>query len=89
VKAVHVVVRGVVQGVNFRWSAVRAAQRIGVTGWVRNRDDGAVEAHVEGDDGHVLAMLAWLREGPAAATVEGVDVTDAEVDGATGFQIRP
>ena len=87
-KAVRVVVKGIVQGVNFRWSALRAAQRIGVVGWVRNRDDGTVEAHIEGDDGRVLAMLAWLREGPTAATVEGVDVTDAQVDGAADFQIH-
>jgi acylphosphatase len=60
-KADNVVVTGLVQGVGFRWSARRAAERIGVRGWVRNRADGSVELHVEGDEERVAAMLAWLR----------------------------
>jgi acylphosphatase len=87
VRAVDVIVWGVVQGVGFRWSARRAAERIGVTGWVRNRPDRAVEAHVEGSEERVSAMVSWLREGPADGRVDAIEVSDGEVEGAIGFQI--
>ena len=81
------VVTGRVQGVGFRWSARRAAERIGVTGSVRNRPDGSVEAHVEGPDDRVEAMLAWLRHGPDGAVVDGVEATPVEPEGAIAFTI--
>jgi acylphosphatase len=88
VKAVRAVVTGRVQGVGFRWSARRAAERIGVAGWVRNRADGSVEAHVEGPEERVDSMLSWLREGPDGADVRGVEADDAEAEGGVGFRIR-
>ncbi|HSM00919.1 MAG TPA: acylphosphatase [Acidimicrobiia bacterium] len=87
-KAVRVVVRGRVQGVGFRWSSRRAAERIGVAGWVRNRLDGAVEAHVEGPEDRVDSMLSWFEKGPDAAWVSTVEFEAATVEGLEGFAIR-
>jgi len=88
VRAVRVVVEGRVQGVGFRWSARRAAERIGVAGWVRNRPDGSVEAHVEGPDDRVQAMIAWLRQGPEDAVVSAVEAEETAVSDARGFIIE-
>jgi acylphosphatase len=86
-KAVQVKVTGRVQGVAFRWEAQREALRLGVTGWVRNEPDGAVAAHLEGDDQAVDAMVAWCRQGPPAARVRDVVVNPAGVSGARSFEI--
>ena len=86
--AKRVIVSGRVQGVFFRDSTRRAAQTRGVSGWVRNRDDGTVEAHFEGDDDPVDAMVQWARSGPSRAEVTGVDVRDAEAEGLEGFVVR-
>lgn len=75
-KRVRAVVRGRVQGVGFRWSALRAARELGVTGWVRNRPDGAVEALLEGPASAVEQMTGWLQVGPPGARVAGVTVTE-------------
>jgi len=84
----HAVVSGRVQGVGFRWSARAEAHRLGVSGWVRNRPDGTVEAEVEGDEGSVDGMLDWLGHGPAGASVDGVEVTSLDATGLSGFEIR-
>lgn len=70
----HLVITGKVQGVWYRGSMVEAAQRLGVTGWVRNRADGSVEAMIAGTDEQVAAMLNWARRGPPSARVEHVAV---------------
>jgi acylphosphatase len=70
------VVRGLVQGVNFRSATMREAERLGVTGRVWNRDDGAVEVIAEGDAGTLARLERWLREGPRGAAVSGVARTD-------------
>jgi len=88
VKAVRAVLTGRVQGVGFRWSARRAAERIGVSGWVRNRPDGSVEAHLEGAEERVDAMLSWLARGPDGANVRDVAVEGAEPEELKGFRIR-
>jgi acylphosphatase len=64
-----VVISGLVQGVSFRASMKEAAIRFGVEGWVRNRDDGAVEALVQGEEDNVERLLAWARMGPPGAEV--------------------
>ena len=84
----HLVVHGTVQGVFFRASAESEADRLGVTGWVRNRSDGTVEMLVEGDDAAVEQMVAWARRGPERAEVTGVDVEDRETEGHRGFAQR-
>ncbi len=78
-------VSGQVQGVGFRYSCIERARRIGVAGWVRNLVDGRVEAHVEGDEDKVDALIAWLHEGPPYARVDSVEVSDATPTGATSF----
>jgi len=77
VKALVLVIHGRVQGVGFRFSLADTALQLGVTGWVRNRRDGLVEALLQGEDAAVDAMLAWARRGPPAARVTEVDVREA------------
>ncbi len=84
----RVVVRGHVQGVFFRDSTRREAQRRGVAGWVCNRPDGAVEAVFEGPAAAVEALVKFCTEGPRGADVDGVDVTDEAPEGLTGFEVR-
>lgn len=73
-KQVHVNVRGRVQGVFFRASTQREARRLGLTGWVKNRTDGAVEILAEGEEDQLKELLSWANRGPTAARVERVDV---------------
>ncbi len=84
----HVRVTGHVQGVFFRAWTRDHAQRLGVTGWVRNCPDGSVEAHLEGDPDTVEQMVAFLRDGPQHATVASVDLTEAEPQGLSAFEVR-
>lgn len=80
-------VRGRVQGVGFRWSTTRAAEELGVRGTVRNRADGAVEVHAEGSAEAMSDLEEWLREGPRAARVEGIEEIEPEDDLPPGFEI--
>jgi acylphosphatase len=73
----HLIVHGRVQGVNFREAMRMEAQRLGVTGWVRNRHDGTVEAVLHGWPDNVIAMLDWTRRGPPGARVVQMDVNEA------------
>jgi acylphosphatase len=84
-KAVDVRITGVVQGVSFRYYARQEADRLGVTGWVRNEPDGSVRGHFEGPPDAVDALVSWCRHGPAQARVDDVAVSTAERTGATGF----
>ena len=82
------IVRGLVQGVFFRDSTRRMAQRHGVAGWVANRWDGAVEAVFEGEPDAVERLVAFSRKGPRGARVDGVEVTDEKPEGLRGFAVR-
>lgn len=84
----HVVVHGRVQGVFFRESTRRRADTAGVAGWIANRSDGSVEAVFEGDEADVGVLIDFVRQGPAGAAVERVDVADAEPEGRRGFDVR-
>ncbi len=85
----RIVVRGRVQGVFFRDSAQREAEQRELTGWVRNRDDGAVEAEVQGETEAVDAFVSWARQGPSSADVDSADVDDEPVtEGESGFDVR-
>jgi acylphosphatase len=81
-------VSGRVQGVWFRDSCRREAERAGVAGWVRNRPDGDVEAVFEGAPAAVETLVAWCRVGPPRAVVTAVTVTDETPAGENGFRIR-
>ena len=70
----HVIIAGRVQGVFFRLETQRAAKRYGVSGWVRNKRDGTVEAVFEGDKAGVDAILQWCNQGSPGAVVERVNL---------------
>lgn len=70
------VVRGVVQGVNFRYATLQQARLLRLNGKVWNRDDGAVEAIAEGDPGALVHLENWLHRGPPHASVESVEAAD-------------
>jgi acylphosphatase len=87
--ACRLVIRGIVQGVGFRYAAAEAAEREGVCGWVRNARDGSVEALVQGDDAAVERMVEWCRSGPRGARVSSVEREPADVHAEfRGFTIR-
>ncbi|MBK7767318.1 MAG: acylphosphatase [Sulfuritalea sp.] len=84
----HLVISGRVQGVGFRYSMAARARLLGVAGWVRNRQDGSVEAMIAGNAAQIEAMLAWSRRGPSAAVVNNVMVESA-IGEFTDFILRP
>ncbi|MGB8434235.1 MAG: acylphosphatase [Burkholderiales bacterium] len=81
-------IAGVVQGVGYRDAMCREADRLGVTGWVRNCRDGSVEAVVDGAPRAVEAIISWAHRGPPAARVAGVTVSEAS-GRFTRFEWRP
>jgi acylphosphatase len=86
--AKHLIISGRVQGVGFRMSMCCEAERLGVTGWVRNRRDGTVEAVIDGAPAAVAALIEWARAGPPGARVSGVAVGETEGKFAA-FDARP
>jgi acylphosphatase len=84
----RVVVRGRVQGVAFRAATRSKAEACGVSGWVRNRPDGSVEAAFEGDADAVALVVAFCRTGPRFARVEQVEVFDEALEGLSRFELR-
>ncbi len=71
-------VTGRVQGVSFRYHTVRQAERLGLTGWVRNHEDGSVRLEAQGPEPAVEELVRWLHHGPPAARVDGVRVDAVE-----------
>ncbi len=84
----HVYVSGQVQGVNFRGATQDKAEELGLSGWVRNLQDGRVEAVFEGDPGTVRQMIEWCESGPSSAGVEDVSVEQESPEGISGFEVR-
>lgn len=78
---------GRVQGVGFRWSTTQTARRLGLSGTVRNRDDGAVEVHAAGPPEALRELEGWLEEGPRAARVDEVRQIAPKEDLPDRFQI--
>ena len=84
----HVLSHGRVQGVWYRDTCMRYAQEHNITGWVRNRRGGSVEAMIAGDAGQIQEMLAWSREGPTGASVDKV-VVETGYGEYADFEYRP
>jgi acylphosphatase len=85
-RRVRAIVAGRVQGVGFRAATVVEARAYGLTGWVRNLDDGSVELEAQGDEARVGALLAWCAKGPPAARVTSVAIDDrAVIEGERSF----
>jgi acylphosphatase len=81
-------VTGRVQGVALRYSALQAARKLGVRGWVRNLPDGRVGYHAEGAERAVASFLTWLEQGPPAARVDALESQSTAQIHADGFEIR-
>ena len=89
IEARRFLVRGRVQGVGFRWFVEREAHILGIAGWVRNNHDGSVEVLAQGTRDQLLGLRSRLREGPRAARVDNVEVSDARpVAGLSSFRIE-
>ncbi|MGD0167163.1 MAG: acylphosphatase [Gaiellaceae bacterium] len=88
IRRAHLIINGRVQGVGFRYEARAFATSIGLSGWVQNRCDGAVEGVFEGPRERVELLLHWCRRGPSAAYVEGIEIEWQEPTGEQGFRIR-
>ena len=86
---IHVYVSGYVQGVAFRYTAIRQAKGIGVTGWVKNLRDGRVELLLEGEDSAVRQMVDWCCHGPRGAHVTDTYTEVCSYSGSyTNFEVR-
>ncbi|HJU71119.1 MAG TPA: acylphosphatase [Paucimonas sp.] len=86
----HLLITGIVQGVGYRASFEREARALRLSGWVRNRADGAVEALVAGDPAALDRIIAWARRGPSGARVDRVTVAETGDDEATAdFRVLP
>jgi acylphosphatase len=82
-------VRGVVQGVGFRWFVVRQAERCELTGWVANEHDGSVRVVAEGPPDAISEFRAAIEAGPPGAIVEGVSAVEMPATGSFGaFAVR-
>jgi acylphosphatase len=84
----RVLVTGRVQGVWYRESCRAEAVALGVSGWVRNRADGRVEAVLEGPPAAVARVVQWCHEGPSRARVDAVETHTETPVGETGFHVR-
>jgi len=86
-ETVHLLISGKVQGVFFRDSARREAQKLGITGWIKNRKDEKVEAMISGDEKEVKVFVDWCKSGPDRAEVEEVIVSKKEQTHFKKFEI--
>ncbi|MDI6774775.1 MAG: acylphosphatase [Verrucomicrobiota bacterium] len=80
-RRVHIRIRGRVQGVCFRMCACEEADRLGLTGWVRNCSDGSVEIVAEGEIEHLADLVKWCHAGPSYARVQSVENDESEATG--------
>lgn len=87
-KNVHVKIFGRVQGVWFRASTKQKAEMLGITGWVKNTDDGCVEAIFEGEEEQIDKMIDWCHFGSSLAKVKNVDVKKQEIVYFENFEIK-
>lgn len=88
IRSVLVQVRGRVQGVGFRYSALNTAKSLGLKGWVRNESDGSVVTRFEGSESEVEKFIDWLRSGPSFSSVQDMNVSDLDPDNSlTSFHV--
>ena len=87
-KSYHLSIKGRVQGVFYRESAKREANRMGVTGWVRNKPDGSVELLACGTEDTVQKLVEWCKTGPPLAKVTEVTVTEVEPQVFAAFTVE-
>ena len=80
----HLIISGVVQGIGFRNWVKRHAKRLSLVGWVKNREDGAVECVVQGDDASIQQLTMIVHEGPPLAVVEGV--SEERIENTTNYE---
>ncbi len=86
--AKQLLITGQVQGVFFRAETERMAKSLGLAGWVRNTEDGAVEIHAEGADEKMRIFEEWCRRGPSRAHVENVTAREVTPEQFQSFEIR-
>jgi acylphosphatase len=84
----HVFLSGHVQGVSFRDATRSQAEQLGLSGWVRNTQDGQVEAVFEGDPDTVQQMVEWCKSGPSSADVEELSVDNEQPENLSSFEVR-
>ncbi len=80
-KRYHVIIHGRVQGVMFRHNAGKIADRLNITGWVRNNPDGTVEAVFEGNEDSLEKIISWCRKGPIGARIDKVNIKEESYRG--------
>ena len=86
---IHLIIKGLVQGVCFRAEALKEALRLDLKGWVKNCSNGSVEITAEGDSNKIEEFIRWCHQGPPAARVEGVEIKKSSYKNEFGdFSIR-
>jgi acylphosphatase len=84
---VHLLVKGKVQGVFYRASAKEIAEELGVTGWIKNTEEGDVEITAKGSDAQLQKFIEWCKIGPRRAIVTGVETSELEEASFKGFEV--
>jgi acylphosphatase len=87
-RCIEITIRGRVQGVGFRYYALKLANELHITGYIRNKFDGSVFIEAEGDNANIETFLSWCRKGPPRANVEEMIVNDCPPAGYLRFDIR-
>lgn len=85
-KKIHVIVKGKVQGVSFRSTTIVVAEKLQLSGWVKNLPDGNVEVAAEGPENKIEEFLDYLRNGPSLANVKGIEVSEYNKEIEKGFR---
>jgi acylphosphatase len=88
VKHLSIKISGIVQGVFFRASTKDAAERLGISGFVRNEPDGSVYIEAEGEEEKLTQFMEWCRHGPPRASVEKCEIIEGETQGYISFQVK-
>lgn len=85
--AVHLIIKGKVQGVFYRQSAKKEAHKLGITGWVKNNEDGSVEAVASGTEKQIQRFIRWCQQGPTLAHVTDILITETPQQHFNDFEV--